>query len=78
MTSVLWHGVTPQFDDDRNQFLLANASQVDLQVAARLAHIRWLFALENAFDSRVEVGRTPLVTLAPGRAVRIGATWIMR
>jgi len=78
MTSVLWHGVTPQFDDDRNQFLLAKASQVDLQVAARLAHIRWLFALENAFDSRVEVGRTPLVTLAPGRAVRIGATWIMR
>ncbi|HKV98260.1 MAG TPA: TonB-dependent receptor [Vicinamibacterales bacterium] len=78
MTSVLWHGVTPQFDDDRNQFLLAKASQLDLQVAARLAHIRWLFALENAFDSRVEVGRTPLVTLAPGRAVRLGATWIMR
>jgi outer membrane receptor protein involved in Fe transport len=78
MTSVLWHGVTPQFDDDRNQFLLAEASQLDLQVTARLAHIRWLFALENAFDSRVEVGRTPLVTLAPGRAVRIGATWIMR
>ena len=24
MTSVLWHGVTPQFDDDRNQFLLAD------------------------------------------------------
>src|SRR5262249_55222889 len=37
MTSVLWHGVTPQFDDDRNQFLLAKASQLDLQVAARLA-----------------------------------------
>lgn len=78
MTSLLWHGVTPQYDDDRNQFLLAKASQLDLQVAARLAQMRLLFVLENAFDSRVEVGRTPLVTLAPGRAVRIGATWIMR
>ncbi|HUL73452.1 MAG TPA: TonB-dependent receptor [Vicinamibacterales bacterium] len=73
--SVFWRGVSPQFDDDRNQFLLATANQVDLQAAGRLAQFRWQVVLENAFDSRIEVGKTPLVTLAPGRAFRAGLTW---
>ncbi|MFI5177606.1 MAG: TonB-dependent receptor domain-containing protein [Vicinamibacterales bacterium] len=73
--SVFWRGVSPQFDDDRNQFLLATANQIDLQAAGRLAQFRWLVVLENAFDNRIEVGKTPLVTVAPGRAVRVGLTW---
>jgi outer membrane receptor protein involved in Fe transport len=78
IASMLWHGVSPQFDDDRNQFLLASASQFDLQVAGRLAHFRWQAVLENALDNRIEVGRTPLVTIAPGRAFRTGLTWFVR
>jgi hypothetical protein len=31
--------------------------------------------MENAADARIEVGRTPLVTLAPGRVVRAGLGW---
>ena len=78
MASLLWHGTSPQFDDDRNQFLLQSASQFDLQVAGRLSNFRWQLVLENALDNRVEVGRTPLVTIAPGREVRVGLTWFAR
>jgi outer membrane cobalamin receptor len=73
--TVVWRGVSSQFDDDRNQFLLATASQCDLQATGRLAQFRWQVVLENAFDNRIEVGKTPLVTIAPGRAVRVGLTW---
>ncbi len=76
--SLLWHAVSPQYDDDRNQFLLASASQFDLQVAGPVGHFRWQVVIENVLDDRIEVGRTPLVTLAPGRAVRAGMTWQMR
>jgi outer membrane receptor protein involved in Fe transport len=73
--SVVWHDVSSQFDDDRNLFLLAGASQVDLRVAGRLHHIGWYIVVENATDARIEVGRTPLLTLAPPRAVRVGVNW---
>ena len=67
-----------QYDDDRNQFLLANATQVDLRIAGGLGPVRrlgWHFVMENVGDARIEVGRTPLVTLAPGRVVRAGLGW---
>jgi iron complex outermembrane recepter protein len=73
--SLVWHGVSPQFDDDRNQYLLSAASEVDVQVTGRIGRARWMLAVENLFDNRIEVGRTPLVTLAPGRAVRVGLHW---
>ena len=76
--SMLWRGTSPQFDDDRNQFLLASASQFDLQVMGRIARFRWEAVLENALDNRIETGRTPLVTIAPGRAFRAGLTWFVR
>lgn len=78
IASLLWHGVSPQFDDDRNQFLLASASQFDLQASGHVAHFRWQATLENALDNRIETGRTPLVTIAPGRAFRAGVTWFVR
>jgi outer membrane receptor protein involved in Fe transport len=65
----------PQFDDDRNVFELARASQVDLRVFGDIKTFTWYVTVENAADARIEVGRTPLVTLAPGRAVRVGVTW---
>ncbi len=67
-----------QFDDDRNQFRLARATQADLRLAGRLGpgrHFGWHVAVENALDARIEIGRTPLVTLAPGRVVRAGLSW---
>jgi outer membrane receptor protein involved in Fe transport len=73
--SAVWRALSDQYDDDRNTFLLAEARQLDFQVAGRMHGFRWHLALENALDRRIEVGRTPLVTLAPGRAVRAGLAW---
>jgi len=67
--------VGAQFDDDRNTFELASATQVDARVAVDAARLEWSLIVENLFDARVEVGRTPLVTLAPGRALRVGVMW---
>ena len=71
--SVVWHGTTAQFDDDRNQFALAPAGQLDFKVSGAFRrYLSWHVVMENVTDARIEVGRTPLVTLAPGRAVRVG------
>jgi outer membrane receptor protein involved in Fe transport len=73
--SVFVRTTGDQYDDDRNQFLLADATQIDLRVAGRFGpggRLGWHFVMENAADARIEVGRTPLVTLAPGRVVRAG------
>ena len=75
--SFVWHAVSDQFDDDRNQFLLAPAYQLDFRVAGRIRTLEWHVVVENSLDARIETGRTSatLVTIAPGRAVRIGVTW---
>jgi hypothetical protein len=39
-----------QFDDDRNQFLLAPATQIDFRLAGRIdrgGHFSWHFVVEN-------------------------------
>ncbi len=72
---IVVRSVGAQFDDDRNVFRLAGATQADVRIAADLGPVEWSMIVENVFDARVEVGRTPLVTLAPGRALRVGATW---
>lgn len=73
--SGVWRSTSSQFDDDRNQFELAPASQVDLRIAGRTGLIGWYLVLENVSDAQIEVGRTTLVTLAPGRAIRVGVNW---
>jgi outer membrane cobalamin receptor len=75
IVSGLVRSVSSQFDDDRNQFELAPATQVDLRVAGRASAIGWYLVVENVGDAKIEVGKTPLVTLAPDRAVRIGVNW---
>jgi outer membrane receptor protein involved in Fe transport len=70
--SAVLHDVASQFDDDRNVFLLAGATQVDLRLASRWRALGWQIAVENVGDARIETGRTPLVALAQGRAVRAG------
>lgn len=66
--------VSSQFDDDRNTFELAPATQLDLRLAGRVGRFGWHVELENALDATIEVGRTPLVTLAPPRAIRVGVS----
>jgi iron complex outermembrane receptor protein len=73
--SFVWHAASRQFDDDRNTFLLADAYQFDARLQGRLGAFGWHLDLENAFDRRIETGRTPLVTVAPGRNVRVGVNW---
>jgi len=72
---LVLRSVGTQFDDDRNVFQLASATQADVRVAVNMGPVEWSMVVENLFDARVEVGRTPLVTLAPGRALRVGAVW---
>jgi len=78
VASIVIHNVSKQFDDDRNAFQLAAATQVDLRLAARWRLIGWQIAVENVGDARLETGKTPLVALAQGRAVRFGLTLGMR
>ena len=75
--SFVWHALSSEFDDDRNQFLIAPAYQLDLRVAGRVGSAEWRVIVENMLDSRVETGRSSatLVTVAPGRAFRLGVTW---
>jgi hypothetical protein len=57
---------------------MARATQIDVRVAGRVGpgnRFGWHVVVENAADARIEVGRTPLVTLAPGRVWRAGLGW---
>lgn len=72
--SLLVRSTGHQFDDDRNTFRLAEATQMDATVIVRRGRYRVFLKGENVLDARVETGRTPLVTLAPGRAARAGVS----
>lgn len=74
IASVVWRSSSTQFDDDQNTFELAAANQVDARVAGRVGSLDWRISVENLFDQRIEVGRTPVVTLAPGRSARLGVS----
>jgi outer membrane receptor protein involved in Fe transport len=66
-----WAG--SQFDDDRNAFPLGTMRHVDAFLAVPLGRPIVLFAAgENLLGGRYEVGRTPVLTLGPPRAVRFG------
>jgi outer membrane receptor protein involved in Fe transport len=62
-----------QFEDDLNALALAPLRNLDLRAAyAPWRQLEAFFALENALDDEQEIGRTPVVTLAPPRALRAG------
>ena len=80
--AAVYRYLSSQFDDDRNVFELAPASQFDVRFLGDIktratggGTFTWNVTVENAGDSRIEAGKTPLVTLAPGRSVRVGLTW---
>lgn len=74
--SFVWHAVSSQFDDDRNQFLIAPGYQLDVRVAGRAGPTEWQAIVDNVFDNQIETGHVSatLFTVAPGRAFRIGLT----
>lgn len=75
VASAVVRAVSSQFDDDRNTFELSSATALDLGLSGRIGRLlRWRIELDNALDAAIEVGRTPLVTLAPPRSVRFGLT----
>ena len=66
-----WAG--SQFDDDRNTFPLGTMRTLDAFLSQPLARVLEVFvAGENLLGGRYEVGRTPVLTLGPPRAVRFG------
>jgi outer membrane receptor protein involved in Fe transport len=62
-----------QFDDDQNRLPLGGFAVFDVTVARPLArYVEAFVAVQNLFDERYAVGRTPLQTLGMPRMVRGG------
>ena len=62
-----------QFDDDLNQFPLDSFFQLDTYVSKRMQHGVDVFAaVENLFNTQIQVARTPLVNLGPPIFARAG------
>jgi outer membrane receptor protein involved in Fe transport len=62
-----------QFDDDRNQFELDKFFTLDLLASRRIKGGFEVFgAVENVFDQRYDIGRTPVRTIGPPALVRVG------
>jgi outer membrane receptor protein involved in Fe transport len=65
-----------QFDDDLNALRLEPYFQLDAFASKRLKE-NWqiFFAVENIFNSRYSVGKTPVRTVSPPFNFRIGFRW---
>ena len=64
-----------QFDDDQNLFRLAPYFTLDAFLSRPLSHTLDAFvAVENIFDRRYEIGRTPVVTLGSPTLARAGVS----
>lgn len=62
-----------QFDDDLNQFPLDSFFQLDTYVSRRLRSGMEVFvAVENLFDSRIQVARSPTLNVGPPIFARAG------
>ncbi|MFN2385030.1 MAG: TonB-dependent receptor [Thermoanaerobaculia bacterium] len=69
--SLRW--TSSQFDDDKNLLPLASFWTADAVVSRSLWRgLEGFLAVENVFDERYEIGRTPVRTLGPPRALRGG------
>lgn len=62
-----------QFEDDRNTLLLRKYLTADARVARKFSDaVEAFLAIENLFNSRYDIGRTPVRTVAAPRSVRVG------
>lgn len=74
--SVQGRAASQQFDDDLNLFRLEPYLQADLFVSRRIKKsISVYAAVENIFNSRYSVGRTPVRTISSPLNLRIGVRW---
>ncbi|HST12170.1 MAG TPA: TonB-dependent receptor [Terriglobales bacterium] len=65
--------VGQQYDDDQNQFSLDRFYTMDAQVGRAITrHLELFAAVENIFNQRYQVARTPVVNLGPPALVRAG------
>jgi hypothetical protein len=63
----------PQFEDDLNVFRLRRATVLDVFGSRSFgSRVSAFCALENAFDSVYDVGRTPILTTGLPRTARAG------
>lgn len=66
-------GSSSQFEDDRNTQLLRKYFTADARVSHRFSDaIEAFVAVENLLNSRYDIGRTPVLTVAAPRSVRVG------
>jgi outer membrane receptor protein involved in Fe transport len=71
--SVAGRFVGQQFDDDQNQLPLARFYTMDLQIGRSITPRFELFgAVENVFNQRYQVARTPVTNLGPPILLRVG------
>lgn len=77
--SVDLRGSGQSFDDSANQFRLAGYAQVDLYAEHSFGR-RWRIysSVQNLFNTEVQAGRTPLLTLGAPRIVEGGIAFRMR
>ena len=65
-----------QFDDDLNTFRLEPYFQADVSISKRFGENLQVFTgIENIFNSRYSVGKTPLRTVSSPINIRLGARW---
>ncbi len=65
-----------QFDDDQNIFRLEPYAQVDLYVSREMKEgVKVYVALENVFNSRYSIGKTPIRTVSSPTNFRLGLRW---
>lgn len=77
IATVTWRAIGPQFDDDRNQFLLDSGQTVDAYLGKQVRAVQVYVAVENLFDSEVEAGKTPVTTVGLPRTFRMGGRLLL-
>lgn len=76
LVSIQARGSGKQFDDDQNAFRLEPYFQLDAFVSRKIGEKVSIFTgIENIFNSRYSVGRTPIRTVSSPTNVRIGVRW---
>jgi outer membrane receptor protein involved in Fe transport len=68
----------PQFEDDLNVYELRRATVIDVFGSRNLgSRLSTFVAVENVFDNRYDVGRTPILTTGLPRSARAGVKFVL-
>jgi outer membrane receptor protein involved in Fe transport len=70
---VQGRAASAQYDDDQNRLRLGGFGTLDAFASYRVAErVEAFVAVENVFDRRYDVGRTPVLTVGPPVTARAG------